>query len=178
MKPTVIDNAISSGYQDHVESIFDSNFSWYFTPRISDDVSADQNTGFSHLVFEDTTSYSNHYGALLPIFFEALNKYKRGLKPEKLIRIRAGMFIQDQTKHPHLPHVDFLYEHTTMLYYVNDSDGPTKLYNADKTIIVKEIHPKKGRVLFFDGLTYHASSSPKNHPSRIVLNYNFSGTTF
>ena len=178
MKPTVIDNAISSGYQDHVESIFNSNFSWYFTPRISDDVSADQNTGFSHLVFEDTTSYSSHYGVLLPIFFEALNKYKRGLKPEKLIRIRAGMFIQDQTKHPHLPHVDFLYEHTTMLYYVNDSDGPTKLYNADKTIIVKEIHPKKGRVLFFDGLTYHASSSPKNHPSRIVLNYNFSGTTF
>jgi len=178
VKPTVIDDAISSGYQDHVESIFNSNFSWYFTPRISDDVSADQNTGFSHLVFEDTTSYSNHYGVLLPIFFEALNKYKRGLKPEKLIRIRAGMFIQDQTKHPHLPHVDFLYEHTTMLYYVNDSDGPTKLYNADKTIIVKEIHPKKGRVLFFDGLTYHASSSPKNHPSRIVLNYNFSGTTF
>ena len=178
MKPTVIDNAISSGYQDHVESIFNSNFSWYFTPRISDDVSADQNTGFSHLVFEDTTSYSNHYGVLLPIFFEALNKYKRGLKPEKLIRIRAGMFIQDQTKHPHLPHVDFLYEHTTMLYYVNDSDGPTKLYNADKTKIVKEIHPKKGRVLFFDGLTYHASSSPKNHPSRIVLNYNFSGATF
>ena len=96
MKPIVIDNAISSGYQDHVESIFNSNFSWYFTPRISDDVSADQNTGFSHLVFEDTTSYSSHYGVLLPIFFEALNKYKRGLKPEKLIRIRAGMFIQDK----------------------------------------------------------------------------------
>ena len=54
----------------------------------------------------------------------------------------------------------------------------TKLYNADKTRIVKEIHPKKGRVLFFDGLTYHASSSGKNHPSRIVLNYNFSGATF
>ena len=37
------------------------------------------------------------------------------------------MFIQDQTKYPHLPHVDFLYEHTTMLYYVNDSDGPYKI---------------------------------------------------
>ena len=178
MKPTIIDNVISSGYQDFVENIFDMNFSWYFTPRISDDVSTDPNTGFSSIIFEDKTPYSNHYGVVLPIFFEALNKYKRGLKPEKLIRIRAGMFIQDQTKHPHLPHVDFHYKHTTMLYYVNDSDGTTKLYNHDKTKVIKEVHPKKGRVLFFDGLTYHASSSPKNHPSRIVLNYNFSGTTF
>jgi len=182
MKPTIIDDAISPAYQDFVENTFNSNFSWYFTPRITefnrDDVSVDQNTGFSHLVFENNTTHSNHYGVLLPILFEALNNHKtRGLKPEKLIRIRAGMFIQDQTKHPHNPHVDFHYEHTTMLYYVNDSDGPTKLYNQDKTKVIKEVQPKKGRVLFFDGLTYHASSSPKNHPSRIVLNYNFS-TTF
>ena len=178
MKPTVIDNVISSGYQQYVENIFSMNFSWYFTPRVSDDVNADPNTGFSHLIFEDTTTYSNHYEALLPVFFEALDKYKRGLKPEKLIRIRAGMFVQNQTKLPHLPHVDFKYDHTTMLYYVNDSDGPTKLYNADKTKVVKEIHPKRGRVVLFDGLTYHASSSPKDHPCRIVINYNFAGTTF
>tara|TARA_Y100000592_G_scaffold29446_1_gene47021 strand:+ start:2880 stop:3419 length:540 start_codon:yes stop_codon:yes gene_type:complete len=179
VKPTVIDNVISSAYQDYIENIFSMNFSWYFTPRISDDVSTDPNTGFSHLIFEDTTTYSNHFGILLPVFFEAFNKYKRGLKPEKLIRIRVGMFIQDQTKQPHLPHIDFInMKHTNMLYYVNDSDGPTKLYNQDKTKVIKEVHPKKGRVLFFDGSTYHASSCPKDHPSRIVINYNFSGTTF
>ena len=178
MRPVVIDNIISSGYQQYVENIFSMNFSWYFTPRVSDDVSEDSNTGFSHLIFEDTTTFSKHYDTLLPIFFEALDKKERGLKPEKLIRIRAGMFIQNQTKHPHLPHIDFQYKHTTMLYYVNDSDGPTKLYNSDKTKIVKEIHPKWGRVLIFEGLTYHASSSPVHHPSRIVINYNFDGTTF
>jgi hypothetical protein len=178
MRPIVIDNVISLGYQQYVENIFSMNFPWYFTPRVSDDVSEDSNTGFSHLIFEDTTTFSKHYDTLLPIFFEALDKKERGLKPEKLIRIRSGMFIQNQTKHPHLPHIDFQYKHTTMLYYVNDSDGPTKLYNSDKTKIVKEIHPKRGRVLIFDGLTYHASSSPVHHPSRIVINYNFDGTTF
>lgn len=178
MRPVVIDNVISSGYQQYVENIFSTNFSWYFTPRVSDDVSEDPNTGFSHLVFEDKTTFSKHYDTLIPIFFEALDKKERGLKPEKLIRIRAGMFVQNQTKHPHLPHIDFPYKHTTMLYYVNDSDGPTKLYNFDKTKVVKEVHPKRGRVLIFDGLTYHASSSPKDHPSRIVINYNFDGTTF
>ena len=177
MRPVVIDNVISSGYQQYIENTFDTNFPWYFVPRVSEDVSEDSNTGFSNLVFENTT-FSKHYDALLPILFEALDKKERGLKPEKLIRIRAGMFIQNQTKHPHLPHVDYPYKHTTMLYYVNDSDGPTKLYNFDKTKVVKEVHPKRGRVLIFDGSTYHASSSPKDHPSRIVINYNFDGTTF
>ena len=107
MRPVVIDNVISSGYQEYVENIFSINFSWFFTPRVSDDVSEDSNTGFSHPIFEDKT-FSKHYDALLPIFFEALDKKERGLKPEKLIRIRAGMFIQNQTKHPHLPHIDFL----------------------------------------------------------------------
>lgn len=178
MKLTIIDDVISSSYQQHIENTFNINFSWYFTPKITDDLSSDQNTGFSHLLFEDQTTYSNHYNTTLPIFFEALNKYKKGLKPEKLFRIRAGMFIKNQTDHPHHPHVDFSWEHITMLYYVNDSDGPTKIYNENKTKIIKEIHPKRGRVVFFDGKTYHASSSPKHHPSRIVINYNFVGTTF
>ena len=60
------------------------------------------------------------------------------------------MFVQNQNKHSHL-HIDFPYKHTTMLYYVNDSDGPTKLYNLDKTKVVKEVHPKRGRVLILMG---------------------------
>ena len=78
MRPVVIDNVISSGYQEYVENIFSMNFSWYFTPRVSDDVSEDSNTGFSHLIFEDKTPFSKHYDALLPIFFEALDKKERG----------------------------------------------------------------------------------------------------
>ncbi len=173
MKPIVIDNVVSSGYQQYIENTFNMSFPWYYTPRISDDVSDDMNSGFSHLVFDENNPLSKYFDALIPIFFEALEKYKKGIEPQKLFRIRAGMFIQNQTKHPHLPHVDFHYEHTTMLYYVNDSDGPTKLYNSDRTKVVKEVHPKRGRVLIFDGLTYHASSCPKDHPSRIVINYNF-----
>ena len=80
MKPTVIDDAISSGYQDHVESIFNSNFSWYFTPRISDDVSADQKPDFHILYLRTQLHIQIIMESLLPIFFELLNKYKRGLK--------------------------------------------------------------------------------------------------
>lgn len=73
-------------------------------------------------------------------------------------------------------HVNQNQDHLVMLYYVNDSDGDTILY--DKTLddilydekkyfdkqyefnIVNRITPKKGRVLLFDGKTYHSASSP------------------
>ena len=81
------------------------------------------------------------------------------------------MFVKNQTSQPHLPHIDHQFEHYTMLYYVNDSDGPTKIFSGEK--IIKEINPKKGRAVFFSGDTYHASSSPKKHSNRVVINYNF-----
>ena len=173
MRPVVIDNVISLGYQEYVENIFGMNFSWFFTPRVSDDVSEDSNTGFSHPIFEDKT-FSKHYDALLPIFFEALDKKERGLKPEKLIRIRAGMFIQNQNKHPHLPHIDFPYKHTTMLYYVNDSDGPTTFYEKSEKSFkkIKQVTPKKGRFVLFDGNTYHSSTPPQKNHCRCVININ------
>lgn len=72
-------------------------------------------------------------------------------------------------------HVNMLIPHLVMLYYVNDCDGDTILY--DKTLedipdgipypekyhnlnITHRISPKKGRILFFDGRIYHAPSTP------------------
>ena len=60
-----------------------------------------------------------------------------------------------------------------MLYYVNNSDGPTQLYDEKGGKVVKEIEPKKGRAVILDGNIYHASSCPKNHANRVVINYNF-----
>ena len=92
---------------------------------------------------------------------------------KKIFRIKAGMFVKNQTEKPHLAHVDRPYFHYTMLYYVNDSDGPTQLYDEKGGKVVKEIEPKKGRAVILDGNIYHASSCPKNHVNRIVINYNF-----
>ena len=72
-------------------------------------------------------------------------------------------------------HVNRNIPHLVMLYYVTDCDGDTILY--DKTLedipfqidypdehfdlnITHTISPKKSRILFFDGRTYHAPSSP------------------
>ena len=83
------------------------------------------------------------------------------------------MFVQNQTNKPHQAHVDRDDFHYTMLYYVNDSDGSTNIFDYKGEKVVQKIEPKKGRAVIMNGDTYHASSSPKNHSNRIVLNYNF-----
>ena len=171
MKLTIIDNVISLGYQNLVEESFNStNFDWYYQAAISAEGRDDVNTGFSHRIFGDNAA-SPYYQFTYPILLEAINKYKKGTIIKQLYRIRGAMFVKNQTSQPHLPHIDHQYKHYTMLYYVNDSDGPTRFFSNEE--IVKEVEPKKGRVVLFNGDTYHASSSPRNHTRRMVINYNF-----
>jgi hypothetical protein len=71
------------------------------------------------------------------------------------------------------PHIDSLNNHLVLLYYVNDSDGDTIIFDLDdKTKKLASISPKKGRLVVFNGEHYHASSPPTKFDSRIVINTN------
>ena len=59
-----------------------------------------------------------------------------------------------------------------LLYYVNDSDGDTVLYESDKKTEIIRVTPKKGRCIFFSNLIPHKAGVPKKMP-RVVINYNF-----
>ena len=173
-KLAVIDNIISPGYQNYLEGLIGgTTFPWFYDPQITDnrEGSKDINGGFFHKVWYSPTDFTPFAEMTYGLLFEGTHKYRKGSFNE-LLRIRAAMFTKDQTKYEHKPHVDFEdVQHHVMLYYVNDSDGPTKIYEGDK--VVKEVVPKKGRAVFFPGRTYHASSSPKHHSKRIVLNFNY-----
>ena len=82
----------------------------------------------------------------------------------------------------HFPHtdVDELENNIkTAIYYVNDSDGETYLFNEmapkkfDSVTIYKTVMPKKGKMLIFDSSRFHSSSSPTKSNIRIVLNIVF-----
>lgn len=79
-----------------------------------------------------------------------------------------------------LPHVDLVMPHKTLIYYCNDNDGDTiifeekfnKDFDFSKKTVCKKIIPKAGKAVLFDGLRYHTGSfSTKN--MRILLNCNF-----
>ena len=173
MESIIIDDAISKGYQNLVENDFCSSYSsWYYNEHITDrNNEKDTNSGFSHIIFAETKK-SEYYALVYPILLEALDKYQKGILVKKLFRIRASMFLKNQTPDLYnIPHTDLPFEHYTMLYYVMDSDGATRIFSDGK--VVEEIEPKKGRVVFFPGDTYHASASPRHHARRMVINYNF-----
>ena len=85
-----------------------------------------------------------------------------------------------------------------IIYYVNDSDGDTILYEnmldldddsqwikhkddsrefyktpASRLLVEKKrVTPKQGRVLVFDGLYFHTAMQPQISDKRIIINCN------
>ena len=169
----IVDNFISKCYQDYIENVFtSSSFPWCYGIGITLANTNDKNSGFYHDIYnfnEINNHYhrSNYFDISLPILLQASN-----VEIKNLIRIRAAMFIKNQNDvDHHLPHKDHDFPHYTMIYYVNDSDGPTHIFQNEK--IVEKVEPIKGRCLLMDGNIYHASSCPKINKHRIIINFNF-----
>ena len=81
------------------------------------------------------------------------------------------------------PHIDNKWFNSySMIYYVNDSDGDTIIFNEkggknlkkrpDKLTIKERITPKKNRAVLFRGDYFHTSTNPTKYEKRIILNVN------
>jgi hypothetical protein len=93
---------------------------------------------------------------------------------QNILRVKANLMMQhkDYTKTSYgIPHVDSSDKHYVLIYYVNDCDGDTALFDKNKKIFAK-ISPKKGRLLMFNGNTLHAGGHPSVSQSRCVINFN------
>ena len=115
--------------------------------------------------------------------------YDQNMSISKLIRIRVGLTTRTPYPVVHSPPVDWDDSHMTALYYVNDSDGDTVFYKEkrDETLSVSSynwskdqkfnvdqtIKPVADRIVMFDGLTYHSSTTPCHTDYRLIINYNW-----
>ena len=77
--------------------------------------------------------------------------------------------------------MDIPQDHYACVYYLNDSDGDTIIYEQNKHDTVAgsnnvelvehaRVTPKKGRLVMFDGARYHCSSQPKES-YRCIINF-------
>lgn len=163
---------------------FDSNTKSYYTdPNITDDV------GFFHMAFDGKTT-SPHYDFFRTILEFFTEKTSIGVKNLLRIRLRYTHKGQGHTAEKYAPpHVDFStgQPYSTLVYYVDDSDGDTiifdKIFNpleetynpvfAEPLSELLRITPTKGSAVYFNGHRYHAGNYPINNSSRIVINFDF-----
>ena len=186
--PIVLDNIIEEELQDKIEdSMFDCN--WKFLMDNTYDYDA-KSMGMKYRKFlnpfkfdispsiiSDFKENQKIFKLFYPIIEKTCNHIKFNI--ESIHRCGAGIqgvqVIRKESKVCNI-HINNERPHLVLLYYVNDSDGETILFDKtasdiedDDTMYLEERHqfnvvnkiiPKKGRILLFDGRTYHSASSP------------------
>jgi hypothetical protein len=193
----VIDDIIFDDIKDEVESMLsDANFPWYLSGAVSATVDNYQTDHFNKItdnIFEygqlihafmiNGIANSNYIGFAIDMINRVKEKYKIS---GDVIRIKGNLCTRVCETNPNAhqtPHIDTDTEHWVMIYYVNDSDGDTFLFdqrvgaNMSQTEInelsVKcRVSPRKGRLLMFNGKYLHAGMHPRKTNYRMVINFN------
>jgi hypothetical protein len=179
-----IDGLITKSRQKHLyDLVTDMSFNWHHLEDATFEKTIENKKSvpsFCHLLYNNGAK-----GPYFDVFYPVLLNYldHQNLKLDTLLRMRLGFLLNTAYSMPHLPysynnpHVDFEEPHMVGLYYLNDTDGDTVVFNqtaqSDSYSVKHRIKPNAGKFAAFDGKYYHASSCPKMFTTRIVLTYNF-----
>jgi hypothetical protein len=186
--PIILDDLIEKELQNQIEDIM-FNCDWKFNIDNTYDYNS-KSFGmkyrkflnpFEHDISPSITTNILSNQKVFKLFYPIVEKTCNHInfKLENISRCIAGIqgvqVIREKSKVCNI-HVNQKTPHLVLLYYVNNSDGETLLF--DKTIndidiidvmylnerrefnVVNRIIPKQGRILLFDGRTYHSASSP------------------
>jgi hypothetical protein len=100
----------------------------------------------------------------------------------EIYRIKANLlyknsaFPENSYNPPHTDDVKSNFK--SVVYYVNDSDGDTILFNESFTgqqlknvTVTEKCKPKRGNFFAFDSNRFHASTPPRINDRRMVINF-------
>ena len=185
----VIDDLVADSFANKILSdLCNPFFPWYLSRTLltvkshefenakQDYDNIQEYLAFIHVFFSNddgNTVRNSESATLAEDLFRAILE-KLNLNTGEILRVKANFQTQHRSKingTHNTPHVDNETPHYTGIYYVNDCDGDTFLFDGTKEIA--KISPKKGRIVIFDGKTLHAGSHPYNSDFRMVINFNF-----
>lgn len=187
-----IKDVIPIDYQKHIESqVTSMKFPWYFNPNMVSDEEVLRDEfgnimGFNHFLYEENKSQSPFFDIMYPLILSITSKIE--INFQKVERMRFNLTFQNKTAHApwHLPHIDSYFPHWNAIYYINDCDGDTVIFNETNKEFNRDLEevkrpdftvkhrctPERGKLLVFPGHYYHASSFTRNSKFRCVLNIN------
>jgi len=178
------ENLIPLGYSKTILKKFEENMPWYYTdsasgvnenydihnPNIKDSIQ------FVHPIADDNIARSELFPLILPIvwFLEKAS----GLQLINVLRMKANCLTRDgEHSYYNPPHIDVAESgYHSLIYYVNDSDGDTVLFNEfydhghNNLTEMARITPRQGSALLIPSHLFHSSSCPINIKKRMVVN--------
>lgn len=168
---------LDEGISDEIENfICDSvDFPWYMDIRSSTTVAADLRT--THSVSDSDECLQAYHVFIfkrksISTFTDRLSSLLEFSKMDDVFRVKANCLFNTSSDKYHTPHLDgYPPPPYVGIYYVNDSDGDTVLFDK-KWKVTERISPEKGKLILFDGNIFHASTSPQETNVRLVININ------
>lgn len=184
-KPREYTGIVPVAYQNEMYSyLTDIKFDWHFMEDATTEkfnIPQHSTPAFGNLLYYSQNESNPHYEVFKPLI-ATLEEYG-GFKVKELLRMRAGMLLNTKYSLPSMPykyntpHIDYDFDHYTAIYYTNETDGDTVIFQevapAEKYYKLHSCTPSKGKFLLFNGRHYHASTCPKIHTKRIAITINF-----
>ena len=176
----IINDFLTPSYHTHILNELDSsNYAWFYQSDITYQNTRESTPGdfgFANWITRDGINWSNAF--YMPFCY----KIKDILECSTIGRVRLDMTCYNPGGRIHEAHVDSEVPHYSAVYYVNDSDGDTIIYdqqfqgNPNPPLELTEkrrIDPKANRLLLFNGKYFHTGSSPAKNKNRIIINGNY-----
>jgi hypothetical protein len=189
----IIDNLLTPSYVDAINDLARNHLQYSYMSTTSYDLSITENIFIDNVkdygqmscviidnALRDRVNFSWAFEQLKPIFWQI-----KDLVPEvqHVGRVKFNILLQQENAgyHYNLPHQDDITNNSiSMVYYLDDSDGDTFLFNEfysdpppNKLTIAQRISPKRNRAVLFESNRYHASSNPINSRDRFIINWVF-----
>jgi hypothetical protein len=185
-----------NNYNKLYQVITGVDFPWYYQPDIAflnfnghtKDAKAFPSFGFTHTVWDTERGKVSELISLMGPIVENF-QHQANIKINNFLRIKINLQVPVIGNKPEMyngAHIDGFKEHQTLIYYLNDSDGDTvifdKMYskgddyqkNSSMSLPIKQrIKPVANTLLHIDGFQYHSGSNPINTNTRITINFNF-----
>ena len=174
MKPKKIKKLVPETYRQFLYNLATSHaFEWHWFDYSSYD-DKDRIGQLVHPLFLEGKVVSKHYEAFksLLYFFED----RTGIEIKNILKLKVNLKPQtnvySEEEVDASIHKDMLEDdnYISIVYYINDSDGDTVVYDEDKKTIVESMTPSSGSCIYFNSNHWHKATPPKETSKRLIVN--------
>ena len=161
------------------QDVLGNTFPWYIHPNPT----TDKYFFMSHILIKrDDEKINSSVFSFFNIILERFLK-EHNLKYKKITRACIKLTFSDKRFIYSDPHVDYSTPHSVCIMYLNNTKGDTYIFdepfkggptvfpveNIKELKVLKQIKPEQGKVIYYNGLYYHANSFCDEGKYRVLL---------